>query len=406
MFDRSATRATELGGCGHMFASICLATVGLGSVSETADAQAFSPEEVLVSDPVASVMDVEFEPLYGRFTWINRGGKLWVGHVDSVTGALVPANGRGTLVDDSALPPGAIGNGSEWVLSQTGAQIVYTRDTPQGRILARAYYAGGNKWTTVLMPRGLNRFGPYGSMDMGDPNARIVYRGPLQPWDPNSVEVSYWRNLDDANSETRVGPVDASLGRWIPGSRQLVYAAGAQAPDSAQIFIHDIDTGLDTQITDNTGDKKGPRVWTAPDFDNRRAMTVVNDREVLEVYVESPNPDTQVMEWSLAAALTLPPEAIGPYIWNARAFTHGGFSYAVLVAAPFKYPEGRGSQTEIWLAGPLGGVPDTYRISDDTEATRTDPEILEIQGLPYIYIYRYAARDSSPTGIYKLATGL
>jgi hypothetical protein len=108
----------------------------------------------------------------------------------------------------------------------------------------------------------------------------------------------------------------------------------------------------------------------------------------------------------LISELELPAEAIGPYIWNSRPFTHAGSSYVALIAAPFKNAGGRGAQTEIWLTGPLPVAPIWRRVSGDILAARTDPEIVEVQGSPYIYVYRYEASDGSPSGIYKLATGL
>lgn len=390
-----------------------LAAVALSSGLQVAAiaAQTFEAEAILVSDPESFIPDFEPEPVYGRFAWVDLNQYLWVGRVDPQTGYLVPPDGRGTLLDTQAVLAREFYNGPEWALTDTGPQLVYTKKLSVGYLLAKAYFDVGG-WVTEPLQRGLYRYGPYGSLDRGDENARIFYKGPEDPADPESQDAFYWRHLKDPQSEVQFG-TRISPTRWIPGYRQLLYTArpGGDGGFDSQVFLLDIDTGEASQITHNSGNKESPRVWTAPDFGNQRLMSVPRNRDVLEIYLEQVNPVDQGVEWVLFRELVVPPEAVGPYIYNARPFVHAGKSYIVMLAMECektcdgKYKR-RGGLTEVWLTGSLDSGPFWRRISEDIAAFREDPETLEVQGSPYVYISRFEALDGSPSGIYKLATGL
>jgi hypothetical protein len=110
-------------------------------VSIDAPAQA-SPEVLITTAPV---WDFEFDSARNgkecpscnfntgnsRFAWIDNDRNLWLGWVDFQTGAFIPPDGKGQLLDVGAVPIAVYGNGPEWMSSSTwGSQIVYSRYVP------------------------------------------------------------------------------------------------------------------------------------------------------------------------------------------------------------------------------------------------------------------------------------
>lgn len=378
--------------------------------ADTVD-ETFIPESVLVSDPESPVVDFEPEPVFYRFAWVDTSGDMWAGRVDKTTGELVPPDGKGQLLDTQVAKAREFLNGPEWALTNSGPQVVYTRSLPFGPQLHKAYFDRGG-WVTEALRGGIYKYGPYGSLDRGDPSPRVFYKGPADlafPEDP--AEAFYWRYLDQPGSETKFGD-RISPTRWVPGYQQILYTAIPEGVPGriAQVYLYDVETDSSQQLTTSSGSKASPRIWTAPDLGNSRILEVATDRESLEVYIETIGPGGE-SEWTLLHDLVVPEQSVGPYIYNARPFVHGAQSYIVMLAMEClgtcdgKYTR-RGGLTDVWLVGSLDGEPAWRRISDPVGAFREDPETLPIQGSPYVYIYRFASEDETPDGVYKLATGL
>jgi hypothetical protein len=405
-------RLHPIGACLASGLSITLAIAPASVPADIVD-EAFQPRSVLVSDPASPVVDFEPEPGDYQFAWVDSQENLWVGKVDPVTGGLMPPDGRGTLIDTQAALPREFLNGPEWSVTHAGPVVVYTRKTAVGPRLVKAYFDGGD-WVVKTLGSGMYRYGPRGSLDQGDSQPRIFYKGPSDfafPDDP--AEAFYWRNLNEPASETKIGE-RISPTRWVPGYRQIPYTAvpgGGAGGIEPQVYLYDADSNQAIQITTSPGGRASPWVWTGPDFGNQRLMTVTRNRDVLEVYLETMGAGNGEPQWTLLRELRVPLQAIGPYIYNARPFVYDGESYIVMLAMECrstcdgKYVR-RGGLTDVWLVGSLSGEPLWRRISADVPAFREDPETLEIQGVPFVYIYRFNAQDESPDGIYKLATGL
>ena len=54
-----------------------------------------------------------------RLSWIDNDRNLWLAWVDFQTGAFVPPDGKGQLIDVGAVPIATFGNGPEWMFSST-----------------------------------------------------------------------------------------------------------------------------------------------------------------------------------------------------------------------------------------------------------------------------------------------
>lgn len=407
-----ASSSDRCGSAGLRSSLLLLLILVVGTVQGDIVDDAFQPEAELVSDPDSPVVDFEPETVGYQFTWVDSDENLWVGDIDRETGLLVPPDGRGTLLDTHAARPREFLNGPEWALDVSGPVVVYTRKTAAGPRLGQAY-VDSDGWVAEMLGAGVYRYGPYGSLDPGDADPRIFYKGPSSLSDPDDpAEAFYWRSLNNPGSETKFGD-RISPTRWIPGFRQILYTAipDGTADRSAQVYLYDIDSANATQITNGVGSRASPRVWSAPDFGERRLMAVARDRDVLEIYLERTAGVSDPPQWKLLRELVVPEQSVGPYIYNARPFVHEGASYIVMLAMECRDscdggPGRRGGLTDVWLVGSLRTEPEWRRISDDVPAFREDPETIEIGGRPFTYIYRFAAIDGSPPGIYKLSTGL
>ena len=191
--------------------------------------ETFQANEIVVSNPNVSfingIVDMEFDGR-GRFTWVDRRGNVWIGNVDVDTGLFDPTDGRAALVDVDAVTVSEIGNGPEWVFTQAGMQIVYTKHTNSATTLTKASYMNG-EWNPRFLRNPRDRLAPVGSLDRNDSSAAISYRGPNYLGDPPSITAQYVRNLNDANSEQMIPTTDEfSVGaaRWVPNTQSVIFS--------------------------------------------------------------------------------------------------------------------------------------------------------------------------------------
>ena len=108
-----------------------------------------------------------------RMAYIDNNHDLWVGNVDVLSGDLVPNTGQGVLVDNNATTALEIGNGAEWMVSQRGSELVYTRWTdgqPRTPDYLNLGYARMNAGTWLSGPVDNSQLGvlPVGTLDPND----------------------------------------------------------------------------------------------------------------------------------------------------------------------------------------------------------------------------------------------
>ena len=115
-----------------------------------------------------------------RLVFSAADNTLWVGYVDFQTGAFIPPDGRGELIDTNAAAATDYGNGPEWTDSQSGSSFSYTRYTPgqphsdQTASVAVATQGAGG-WTITVPANGTGRASPAGTLDGTDPDPRLNY---------------------------------------------------------------------------------------------------------------------------------------------------------------------------------------------------------------------------------------
>lgn len=385
--------------------------LGLAVIAFAAPAAAAQaiPGEMLVTVQ-RDLLDPEFSQLRNKIAWVDRGGGLWIADVDPATGLFVPADGKGTLVDGEAMATGDIrnlGNGPEWIGTDTGDQLVYTRflaGMPKTRANARLALAqqlrDGSWRYGFLAPTNLARAVPYASHDWRDASPRISYV------DPSGRH--YWRNLREPGSERLVEhyPPDQYYYalRFVEGERAATFPAVVDGVQ--QVFRLDLDTGIETQLTFDAGQKDlGTRawMWPAPEFAGARVMATVADDTELRIYRENPGQ----AQWTLLRSIRTPQ---GGTINSPEYFTYNGASYVFFVAnvPPSTLP------SQLFLASIDPANPLLAQLTPDLpRRMRTDPEVFVADDGPYIYFNRQTIDASGNQycmtcneGIFRSYTGL
>ena len=381
----------------------------LSVATATAVAAPTIPSEELVSDQ-QDLLDPEYSQTRNMITWVDDSGKLWIADVDPKTGIFVPADGKGTLVDPDAMSTKdfrVLGNGPEWISTVYGDQIVYTKffvGKPHVRATAQialAQQVQGGAWEYgFLFPPGTPRAVPYSSHDPRDPEPRISYV------DPSGNH--YWRNLYDPASERRVEnypPNQYFLSmRFVEGERAGTYPRVVDGV--SQVFYYDLDTGIDTQITFDSGDKdlaSRAWVWHAPEFGGDKVMMTIADNIELRIYREHPGQQA----WDLLRAIRTPNDGA---LNSPEYFVYGNASYVFFVGSvpPATY------LSAVFLTNIDPADPQLVQLTPNSpDKARTDPEVFFTAEGPYIY-YNVGAIEPDRSrycipcneGIFRTYTGL
>lgn len=387
-----------------------LALAGLAATVALPAAAQVSPE-ILVSSQ-SDMIDAEFSQERGQIVWVDRDAKLWVARVNRITGAIIPSDGKGQLVDPDALRPaevlGLTYNGPEWLPAADGVHIVYTKFLPnRPRTLLNARLAIAKQrpdgtWDTRLLQPDLARNAPYASTDVGDPAPRISY--------VDTLNNHYWMEVDNPAAEELVPgmPHTPKSARFVQGSRALVFAAAVQGVQ--QVFGYDLDTKELRQLTFDDGDKDletVPWMWAAPEFNGQFVLMTVVNRNQLRFYRRQRQADGS-LPW-LPFAQRVFPE--GTTVWSPEPFVYQGRSYAFtgLAVAPNDY------SSEIWFVNADEAQPFMRRLDDPTLLKgRMDPEIFVTELGPFVYYNRFNStlvpgKPLCPTcheGVFRAHTGL
>ena len=342
------------------------------------------PNETQVSAQ-PDLIDFEFSQSRAQICWNDETGNLWIGNVDRATGAFVPADGKGILVDSASMrfdDARKTKNGPEWVLTAQGDFIVYTKyvgyHTDGNSRLGLAQTAPNGQWYGGLLGPDYARKGPYGSATPGDPAPRITY--------VDNSENHYWRELWNQSTEQTLPDIPASNYpvRHVVGARALVYPLAVGAVDQA--FYRDLDTGVTQQLTFDAGSKYEIWMWQAPEFGNEFVFMTLVDQVELRLYRKLAGADGQ-LRWT-AIHSRMAPE--GNKIFSPEPFTYAGRSYILMSQSvrPNKF------HSEIWIANIDNATPLFRRISDNSLLrTRTDPEVFITDAGPMIYYNRLIPDD-------------
>lgn len=323
-----------------------------------------------------SLIDPEYNVDKRLVTWVDAvSGDIWVARFDYETGAFVPADGKGVLIEAAVAKKGEYGglgftvNGPEWALGTPSDYIVYTRTDARGEpkpgnaVVGVAYQNADGSWSrqSLAAPQ---RYAPYGSLNRNAP-AKVSYQGPKGTW--------YARDVADPSSEgvlpdfARTGAAPPTA-RFVDGANLVVYQAIIDG--LSQTVAYDLDTQTPSQLTFDAGAKVQSWMWSAPELGGQLALMAVVDKRTVVMYRPVAGADG-AFRYEPHAAVAAPQR--GRW-FSVEPFVYRGRSYMVAQLTP----KGSSYPTSIWLAGFDAADPVLRQLTPDGDPTeaRADPEMV------------------------------
>jgi hypothetical protein len=350
----------------------------------------FVVREKVVSDPGTSFPDPEYDQVGFRVTWRDLSNNLWVAPVDSLTGDLILE--QKVLLDTGLVDRSIVNQGPEWVYTQDGSQILYTKLIDGSFFLGRARLTGSS-WQTEILPESQGGHSPVGSLNPGDRDPLIRY---TLGTPTNLRQGVAWRELDDPSvgglvPETADGK--SLSGRWVSGRRSLIYAFAVD--NVRQVFKYDVDTDLLTQLTFDSSQKSSTFMWQAPELNNKLVFFALENNgsgfNQIGVY--------RKIDGSWTKFKTVDPPSQLPEIYSPEPFVYNGKSYI-----SFATIDANKRPLEVWIAGIDPNFEFYRQITDpNLDTVRSDPESFITQTGAFVY---YSAAVDSNRGIYLADTGL
>lgn len=384
-----------------------------------------------------------------RFNWVDRDLNLWVANIDPDTGAISPANGRGVLVDRNVVYYTTYGNGPEWVFSQLGSELIYSRweddyvvppsnkdvdDTKVG--IGLAVQTGASTWSAGFIDGLRSRNSPAPTQTLSDPT-------PLTTYASSTSLGFFWRSLaQPAGPEVKPGFNSQGLAvRWVPGTGQFVYADADEScyrePDTCppplpipnppdpkgtnfqQIYRYDTTVGdlsLELLTCDLT-QKRGAFLFRAPEFGNEEILITVASRTEMRIYRKTTTPQPCASKnfsftyWVVAQRI-YSPDPTQQFIATPEPFTFNGRTYAFFTISSSNSASDVNIPTDLALVS-LDGTASTVRqLTDNRTAQRLrqDPEYFITRQGAFVYYSRAfnGTETSGPVheGWYRVNAGL
>jgi hypothetical protein len=351
----------------HYLSALFVAWTGLALAD-------FVPDDHIVSNPENDFPGPEFDRATNRVIWQDRQNRLWIGSVDPVTGALIPANGRGQEIDSGLAPAGQVGNTPRYTFGGDQDALIYTKLSGTEYQLTKALETEPNVWQITVLENGLDRWKPNGTPEETTGPAMIVYNREA----PNGTVVS-WRLLDDPASE-QTAQVFAQGGRFL-GAEPYLLVLNGDANDVGQVYQIPFATGVPEQITFGDQDKENAFIWWAPEYEDYLFIVMIEFSE-LGFYRRVDG------VWTNFYQLAIPNGK--PFLSSPEAFIFDGRSYVTVVSCDELGSGGFQGQphgpSEIWITG-IDPVNPFFRRIDDPGylAQRSEPEPYILDTEPVVY---------------------
>lgn len=347
-----------------------------------------------------------------RFNWVDRRGRLWISYIDHNTGFFYPPNGRGVLVDSHAAYYSDYGNGPEWVFSQQGSQLIYTRyepGQPPSDATAGIGFAkfSNGAWAADFLDGNRGRITPGPTQSVGDAVPLVTYASALD-------SRVYWRTLSDPVQAEQQAPW-RSTGlsvRWVPNTGKLAFVNGADHENGTryqQVFLFDTQTGSVEQLTFDPTEKRGVFMFPAPEFGGDMVFFTVAARTQLRIFRHMLGADGQ-RRWTLVNTITAPSKA--PYIATPEPFFHKKKTYIYMTLSTSKGASDVTVPTQLAITG-IDPQKATFRrltTEQSPQRLRQDPEYYITAAGPFLYYSRAipGTATSGPVneGVFRIDLGL
>lgn len=366
------------------------------AVSNIGHAEDFIIDDGVISDPLVPILDPEYDNTGHRLAYETTTQELWVADIDPATGAIFPANGKGTLIDSNLPPLSTTFNGPEWAHGADGTFIVYTKLVNNKLRLAAAREITPGNWYSSLLGKGTNRYSPLGSLDGNPGMAGLVY---LVQTASGTVAQAY-RFVSDSSSEMFIRGPKSRGARWSEAENTIVTTIVRN--NVRQVAIVDTITGDLKQVTTGQSQKSLPIMWYAPEYGDYVIMARLGNQAV-GIYQDLGS------GWERVHLFGLPSPR--PFIHSPEPFVYNNRSYIVAVAADTiegndVFPLQPSGPTDIWIAGVDPQAPFFRQVSvTDNEQNRIDPEVVILDGGPAVY-YTEMRSTNNIAVIRRALTGL
>lgn len=373
---------------GAVFSVVALLAAGqvAGQTVEQAATRNFPPPGPdILHTPTLTLIDPEFNRDKKMLTWVDSvSGDIWVAGYDFVTGAFIPANGKGTLIEAAVSTGGSypgLGftvNGPEWAQGTPTDYVVYTRTnatgdpTPANSLIGVAYQNADGSWTrkSLSSPQ---RNGPFGSISRSGP-AKISYQ--------DGGGTHYVRTVTDPNSEEALPGLTAAgltpAARFVDNANIVVYQLPIQGVQ--QSVAYNIDTKVLTQLTFDAASKDQSWMFSAPEFGGALGLMTIVNKSTVTLYRPVVDPITGATTYVEHANAVAPQR--GKW-FSVEPFVYQGQTYMVAQLAP----RGSSYPTSIWLAK-FGSRTVLRQLTPNGLATeaRADPEVVPLaNGVMVVY---------------------
>lgn len=376
----------------HLSTGLFVAIAGFVGIT-TGPAFAGAGTDERIGESGIYYADPELHAPTRRMVWQDfNNNDVWVCQIDTQTGRLIPANGKGVRAPVKTIPifTGATNSGSF-----NGPELGFSA---QGLF---TYY-------TIRDANGINQTARFGPLDRGTASYRQVSQDPRYGRSgaiptqlgniPNAAILNIyldrnrgrtgWSYENTPEIKNAIPTDDISLKgpRWVPG--QLAISTNIKSESrTKQAAIYDIETGSLTTITNDSGHKTEVFVFNCPETGTRAAMCLVgNGQRELAVYKEA-SPF-----WQKIASIPVPNFAVGggrlstARIFLPEPFVFQGKSY-------FTFVVGRVNVDSLTVDGPSQvfvaqlGRPTAVQVGSAFPAGRIDPEVLVLPDRVYLYYY-------------------
>ena len=354
-----------------------------------------------------------------RLAFTDDIGNLWVGYVDFNNGFFHPRNGQAVLVDTKSITAQKIGNGPEWMFSDRGSELVYTRWTdrrPQTFInvsLGHAFMSAGS-WVSGAIPDSRGFVLPVGSLDLNDKVPRVHY----QNFSKRSTDM-YWRVVAQDTTQFKIDLGSDQPGvtrRWVPNTQKIIltYPAETAAPAPVvnrvfrQVFLYSPSDESVEQLTFDEENKYWAFMWQAPEYNNEYLFFVMVGGKELHIYRKLLQ-DDGVRAWTVINKIVMPAET--PYIVSPEPFVHNGKSWIFFTLSAIAGGHNISAASQIAMTGIVPGASTIRLLTSDSQQARArrDPEYFITANGPYLYYNRYVPRVGAQAvseGVFRVDTGL
>jgi hypothetical protein len=352
-----------------------------------------------------------------RLAFIDEDGSVWISHINVSNGYFGSTDGRGTRVDNNAIPAGVTGNGPEWISLTQGSGLVYDRyldgmpHNSRNGCVGMAHVGAGRQWFGDCMSGTQGYALPIGSGVMHDRFPVVSYQNFSR-----TITNVYWRLAKDGSDVHEVLTGSTQTGvtrRWVDGTHKLLLTAPAP-PDThgdvyRQVFLYSADDDTLEQLTFDPTNKTSAFMWKAPEYGNRYVFFARVSVTEIDIYRLLPNKLTGGSQWQVVNRIHSDPAY--PYFYSAEPFTYQGKSWLIFSVASEQQGHQIKGTSQIAMSGIVPGE-ETFRVltSDATAArSRRDPEYYITAQGPYIYYNRYIVTEpgvAQPEGVFRVDSGL